>query len=50
MKTVEMMKFGKGYYVSTRIFGQTKTREWFKTKTAATARFKALKKEGYTTE
>ena len=47
MKTVEMLKFGKGYYVTTRLYGQAKTREFFKTKTAATARVRSLKKEGY---
>jgi hypothetical protein len=47
MKTVEMIKFGKGYYVMTRIYGQAQAREWYKTKTLAGARVKALKKEGY---
>lgn len=47
MKTVEMIKFGKGYYVMTRYMGQAQAREWYKTKTLAGARVKALKKEGY---
>ena len=47
MKTVEMLKFGKGYYVMTRAYGHAEGREWFKTKTAATARLKELKKAGY---
>lgn len=47
MKTVEMLKWGKGYYVTCRKFGKTVSREYIKTKTAATARVKALKKEGY---
>ena len=47
MKTVEMLKFGKGYYVMTRYQGHAMAREWFKTKTAAGARVKALKKDGY---
>lgn len=47
MKTYEMLKWGKGYYVTTRIYGHAHGREWFKTKTAAAARVKALKGEGY---
>lgn len=47
MKFVEMIKFGKGYYVMTRYQGRALTREWFKTKTLATARMKDLKREGY---
>ena len=47
MKTVEKIKFGKGYYVMTRYMGQAQAREWYKTKTLADARVKALKKEGY---
>jgi len=48
MKTVEMIKFGKGFYVMTRVFDRAEARQWFKTKTAATARVKELKKAGYT--
>lgn len=47
MKTVEMLKWGKGYYVMTREHDHAKGREFFKTKTAAVARVKELKKEGY---
>lgn len=47
MKTVEMLKWGRGYYVMTRIFEHAKDREYFKTKTAAIARVKELKKMGY---
>lgn len=47
MKTAEMVKFGKGYYVMTRIYERAAAREWYKTKTAAAARLKELKKEGY---
>lgn len=47
MKTAEMMKFGKGFYVTTKNYGRTMGREWFKTKTAANTRIKELKKEGY---
>ena len=47
MKTVEMIKWGKGYYVMTRYMGRAVTREFIKTKTAANTRVKELKKEGY---
>ena len=55
-KTVEMLKWGKGYYVMTRIDGRPKAQafanvlasEFIKTKTAATAMVKELKKQGYT--
>ena len=47
MKTVEKIKWGNGYYVTTRYYGQAKTREWFKSNTAANKRIKSLKKEGY---
>ena len=47
MKTVEMLKFGKGYYVMTRVNEHAQDREWFKTKTLANARVKELKKQGY---
>lgn len=47
MKTVEMIVFGKGYYVMTRANGHAEGREFIKTKTAATARVKELKKKGY---
>lgn len=48
MKTVEMLKWGKGYYVMTRVQGRAIAREWYITKTAAGNRVKALKREGYT--
>ena len=48
MKTVEMLKWGKGYYVMTRVYDHAEAREYFKTKGTATARVKELKKEGYT--
>lgn len=47
MKTVEMIAFGKGYYVMTRVNGHAEGREFLKTKTAATTRVKELKKMGY---
>lgn len=46
MKTYEMLKWGKGYYVTVRMYGRAYSREWFKTKTAAAARVKVLKGEG----
>ena len=46
-KTVEMLKFGKGYYVMAREGGHAVSREFVKTKTAATEKVKALKKLGY---
>lgn len=48
MKTVEMIKFGKGFYVMTRENGRAMARQWFKNKTQANARVKDLKHEGYT--
>ena len=47
MKTVEMIKFGKGYYVMTRAHGRAEGREFFKTKGSASLRVKELKKAGY---
>lgn len=47
MKTYEMLKWGKGYYVATRVNGRAYNREWFKTKTTAAARVKVLKGSGY---
>lgn len=47
-KTVEMLKFGKGYYVITRVFDHASERKYFKTKTAATAEYKNYLKAGYT--
>jgi hypothetical protein len=43
MKTVDMMKWGKGYYVTMRI-GCNVQREWCKTKKAATALMKKWQK------
>ena len=47
MKTVEMIKWGKGYYVMTRQHGKAVDRFWCKTKTVAGAKVKELKKAGY---
>lgn len=48
MKTAEMLKFNKVYYVMTRYNGRAMDRECYKTKTAAAARMKELKRAGYT--
>jgi biotin operon repressor len=50
IKTLEMLKFNKGYYVTARVNGRAMTHEYFKTKTLAMARVKELKKEGYEIE
>lgn len=50
IKTLEMLKFYKGYYVTARVNGRAMTHEYFKTKTLAMARVKELKKEGYEIE
>ncbi len=47
MKTYEIVKMSKGYYVSTRINGRATARDYFKTKVAMTARIAELKKMGY---
>lgn len=47
MKTISIVKFGKGYYVSTRLSGRMMNHEFFKTKKATDDRVKALKKDGY---
>jgi len=47
MKTYEIVKMSKGYYVSTRINGRATARDYFKTKGAMTARVAELKKMGY---
>lgn len=46
-KTVQMIKWGKGYYVMARMFEKPVAREWVKTKTAALDLVKKYKKEGY---
>jgi len=48
MKTAEMIKFNKVYYIMTRYNGRAMNRECFKKKTEATARMKELKREGFT--
>lgn len=48
MKTLDIVTMPKGYYLTTRYNGRAREREFFKTKTAMTARVKELKKEGYT--
>lgn len=47
MKTVEMISWGKGYYVMTRHMEHAENRFFFKTKTAAQAKVKELKRAGY---
>lgn len=47
MKTLEMVKFGKGWYVTARYNGRAMGHEYFKTKKDADARVKAWKAEGY---
>lgn len=48
MKTISIVKFGKGYYVSTRLSGRMMEHEYFKTKKDAEEKIKKLKKDGYT--
>jgi len=47
MKTMDIVKMPKGFYLTTRYGGMALGREYFKTKTALNARVKELKKEGY---
>ena len=47
MKTMNIVTMPKGYYVTARYNGMTQSHEYFKTKTAMTARVKELKKMGY---
>lgn len=47
MKTYDTIKWGKGYYLMTRIYGMAQGREYFKTLSAMNARIKVLKAEGY---
>lgn len=47
MKTLEMVKLGKGWYVTARINGRALSHEYFKTAKDANARAKALKADGY---
>ena len=47
MKTIDIVTMPKGFYLTLRYCGMAKGREYFKTKTALTARVKELKKEGY---
>ena len=47
MKTINIVKFGKGYYISTRLSGRMVGHEFCKTKKATEERIAAFKKEGY---
>lgn len=49
MKTIDVVTMPKGFYITTRYNGRAQNREYFKTKTAMTARVKELRKEGYAT-
>lgn len=48
IKTIDIVKLGKGFYVTTRINGRAREREYCKTVREKEARVKALKAEGYT--
>lgn len=48
MKTISVVRFGKGYYISTRLSGRMMSHEYYKTKKETEEKIKALKKEGYT--
>ena len=48
IKTIDIVKLGKGFYVTTRINGRAREREYCKTAREKEARVKALKAEGYT--
>ena len=50
MKTISIVKFGKGYYVSARLCGRMVSHEYFKTKKETMERINNLKKEGYTVQ
>lgn len=47
MKTMDIVKISKGYYLTTRYGGQAQAREFFKNKKDLEARQKALKTLGY---
>lgn len=47
MKTISIVKFGKGYYVSTRLSGRMVNNEYCKTKKDLDAKVKMLKAQGY---
>ena len=47
MKTLDLIKFGKGYYVNARYNGHTVINEFHKTAKDANARVKELKAEGW---
>ena len=47
MKTIDVVTMPKGFYLTTRVNGRAQNREYFKTKTALTARVKELRKMGY---
>lgn len=47
MKTMDIVKFSKGYYLTTRYGGQAQAREFFKNEDDLKARQKMLKSLGY---
>lgn len=47
MKTINLIKFNKGYYVNTRYNGRTVNNEYHKTAKSANERVKQLKAEGW---
>ena len=47
MKTYNVIKFGKGAYIDTRIGGRMVNRTYYKTQIAVKAKIKELRAEGY---
>ena len=47
MKTISIVKFGKGYYLSARLSGRMMSHEFFKTKRAIFERIAELEHDGY---
>ena len=50
MKTYEMIKFGNGYYIVTRLNTRTLTNDFYSKKKDINARRKQLEAEGYVEE
>lgn len=48
MKTIDLVKFNKGYYLRTCYCGRTINNEYCKDEKTATARVNELKAEGWT--
>lgn len=47
MKTYNVVKFGKGAYIDTRVGGRMIDRAYYKTQVAVKAKIKELRAEGY---